>query len=148
MIVRPAAAAAALLIGFLTGCVPHEDPAAPDDELHLESIEILNGADQTGHPGETLPDMVVGALKLSDGSYDQAHPVHVTMLSGNGWMFLPGVRAWGNGAVLPKAGTGRLGVYWELGASADEPQALRFWALGDDTIYADVYATSVPRDGG
>lgn len=147
MIERPAAAAAALLLGFLTGCVPHEDPAAPDDELHLESIEILNGADQTGHPGDTLPEKIVGRLKLSDGSYDEAYPVHVSMLSGNGWMVLPGVRAHGNGAVFPLPGRGGVGVYWVLGP-ADEPQALRIWAAGTDTVYADVHATSVPRDGG
>ncbi len=138
--------AAALALAFVAGCVPHEDPTAPDRELHLVGFDI-QGADQTTHEGDTLPERVVGSLKLSDGSYDVTRTVHVTILSGSGGIFLHGARGWGNGVTLYGSGAGSLGVGWILGP-ADEAQALRFWALGNDTVYADVHATSLPREGG
>lgn len=139
--------AAALMLSFAVACVPDEDPTSPDDVLHLVGFDIVQGADQTGFEGDTLPEQVVGLLKLSNGTHDQTRAVHVTLVSGNGGIFLSNTRGYGNGVTLPITGAGGLGVGWILGPS-DQTQTIRFWTLGNDTVYTDVHATSLPRNGG
>ena len=140
---RIAGAVAAVAFALATSCVPHDDPNAVHEELHLTGFDI-SGADQTGYEGDTLPEPVTGGLMLSDGSYDVVHTVWVTIRSGNGGILLPRSRGYGNGVTLGGV-QGGLTLQWVMGPS-DEPQVLRFWTLGDDTVYTDVHATSLPPD--
>jgi len=143
----PWAVMTVVILALAAACVPGQDPTSSQADLHLEGFVFAQGADQTAFEGDTLPDLVVGQLKLTDGTTDHVHAVRVTIRSGNGGVFVStGGMASGDGATI-MAGWGTGTVRWILGP-ADEPQVLRFWSLGDDSVYADVHATALPRDGG
>lgn len=131
------------LPAFAASCIPHDDPSTFDANLHLAGFAV-EGGDQTGHEGDTLPDRIRATLQLDNGAFDYDHTVWVTIRSGNGGVLMAGSRGYGTGVTLG-GNRGTLSLDWVLGPS-DEPQVLRFWTLGDDTVYTDVHATSLPAD--
>lgn len=137
---------AAILVAVAVGCVPQDDPNAIHKDLHVAGF-TLKGQDQTAYEGESLAEPVSGFLILSDGTYDLNREVHVTILSGSGTIqnWGGGATASGNGGSISTGSIGGLSVRWTLGPAA-EPQTLRFWAIANDTVYADVTATCLPSD--